>query len=105
MGDLAKWLSALVHLWDKRSGMSGQINMRAIWLFRHDNALGRAAPYSLFDRIKIGSKDPERARSWKDYSLEFDDTNMPSGVTTYRLETAVNGSDEILGILQGSSGV
>jgi CRISPR-associated protein Csd2 len=60
------------------------MNVRGLYVFEHDSALGRASAHELFEKIKIERKDSSiPARSFDDYKVTIDET-MPEGVTLIR---------------------
>lgn len=71
-----------------RSASRGQMQTRGLYIFKHDNELGRAPAHKLFDRIKVRTKDGvSTPRSFSDYKIEIDNTALPNGV---ELITALN---------------
>ena len=80
--DLALLWNALLNMFEHdRSASRGQMNCRGLYVFTHDNPLGNAHAHRLFDRIKITrKKGVEATRSFEDYIVEADETNMPQGV-------------------------
>lgn len=83
----------LVALWDAlsdlfrnfQSAMSGERNVRGLYVFTHDNPKGNAPSYSLFERIQPKLKDDIAIpRNFSDYTITVDETNMPSGVQLLR---------------------
>lgn len=65
-----------------RSAARGEMATRGLYVFKHDSELGNAHAHSLFDRIKVARKaDVEVARSFADYEVSIDETDLPSGVT------------------------
>jgi CRISPR-associated protein Csd2 len=68
-----------------RSAARGEMATRGLYVFKHDSELGNAHAHALFDRIKIErKKDTEVARSFSDYEVSVDDSNLPAGVTLIR---------------------
>jgi CRISPR-associated protein Csd2 len=64
---------------------AGSMNPRALFVFKHDTALGAAASHKLFDLITITKKaEVEVPRSFSDYDLTVDESAIPSGVTLIR---------------------
>jgi CRISPR-associated protein Csd2 len=100
--DLAIFVDLLAYLYDhERAGMRGTMNVRGLYLFCHESPLGNARSSDLFDRLEITCDDYKTARSWKDYSMKFDDTNMPRGVTVLTLDDLGGGEEAILTTLKG----
>ncbi len=78
-----------------RSAARGEMAVRRLIIFKHDNALGNAPAHRLFERVETKRTDgtvdypigaPEiahwpPARSIKDYRIVIDDHALPDGVT------------------------
>ena len=94
--DLALIKRALVNMYDlDRSAARGEMASRRCIAFKHDCALGNGSAHKLFDRITVhrtynGDSRPAGdirthnwppTRSFSDYEILFDDSNLPSGVT------------------------
>lgn len=94
--DLNVLFEALENMFEHdRSAARGEMAVRKLIVFKHDCALGNAPAHVLFERIKVGrNMDGEcraigdksldnqpPARSFGDYKVEIDKTNMPEGVT------------------------
>ena len=68
-----------------RSAARGEMATRGLYAFKHDSELGNAHAHSLFDRLQIKRKDGiDVPRSFSDYDVNIDETNMPAGVTLIR---------------------
>lgn len=68
-----------------RSAARGEMATRGLYVFKHDNQLGNAPAYSLFERIQPKLKDGiATPRNFSDYTITVDETNMPSGVQLLR---------------------
>lgn len=64
-----------------RSASRGMMQTRGLYVFRHDNELGRAPAHFLFDLLEIERKDSGTpARSFSDYKVSLDETKLPEGV-------------------------
>ena len=62
--------------------MRGEMATRGLYVFKHDSELGNAHAHALFDRIKVARKpEVDVARSFADYVISIDETNLPGGVT------------------------
>lgn len=97
MLDLAIYLDSLINAYEHaRSGMSGMVNVRGLWLFRHDSKFGNAPDHMLLDRIQVSSSAAENARSWEEYDLRFDAAGLPSTITVFTLEQLLGGHESIL---------
>ena len=78
------WEALEKMFWEDHSAARGEMNVRGLYVFEHDSALGRAPAHELFEKIKVERKDPSiPARSFDDYKVTIDE-NMPEGVTLIR---------------------
>ena len=71
--DLELFWDALTHLFDfDRSAARGEMNVRALAVFTHDNKKGNAPAHKLFELVQV-RKNPEAdsPRSFSDYSVEL----------------------------------
>lgn len=82
-----------------RSAARGEMTVRKLIVFRHENALGNAPAHELFERIRVGRNldgefrvigDPgldnrPPARKFSDYLIEIDRENLPVGVEVLEL--------------------
>ena len=68
-----------------RSASRGQMSARALIVFEHESALGNAPAHRLFDRVRVeATTEGEPARGFEDYTLEVDESELPSGVRVDR---------------------
>ncbi len=82
--DLALFWEALHRMFDvDRSSSRGLMGPRGLYIFRHDSKLGNASAQELFDRIRV-ERQTDLPRSFADYRVTIDDSNMPEGVTLIR---------------------
>ena len=63
-----------------RSAARGERATRGLYVFKHDSELGNAPAHSLFERIQI-KKTVDVPRSFNDYAITVNTTDMPTGVT------------------------
>lgn len=64
---------------------AGSMNPRALLVFKHDCALGKAPSHKLFDLVTITKKsDVEAPRSFDDYNVIIDEAALPEGITLIR---------------------
>ena len=69
-----------------RSAARGEMATRGLFVFKHESALGNAPAHALFERIQVKRKDGvEVARDFKDYEVQVNEADMPSGVTLLRM--------------------
>lgn len=85
--DLAMFWTALQSVWDiDRSANRGMLALRGLNVFSHENALGNAPAYRLFDcidtKLREGVSIP---RHIKDYTITVNEKDLPDGVTLTRL--------------------
>lgn len=84
--DLALLWEALERMWDlDRSASRGLMACRGLYVFTHDNPLGRAPAHRLFERVGAHKRDDvETPRKFNDYVVEVNDRELPEGVTLTR---------------------
>lgn len=64
----------------------GEMNPRALIVFKHDSPLGNARAGQLFDLVKVEKKkDVEYPRSFSDYTVTIDKVGLPANVTVEEL--------------------
>jgi|SRR4051812_43645411 CRISPR-associated protein Csd2 len=85
--DLELLVESLVNMFEHdRSAARGEMSTRGLFVFRHDNALGRAPAHALFDRIRVTPPEDGRpARRFSDFRVDVDDAPLPEGVTMRRV--------------------
>lgn len=83
--DLELLWQALGNMFDfDRSAARGDMVARSLIAFRHDSPLGNAPAHKLLElvRARRAGADPDvPPRSFADYVIEFDKTQIPAGVT------------------------
>ncbi|AYB41662.1 type I-C CRISPR-associated protein Cas7/Csd2 (plasmid) [Brevibacillus laterosporus] len=82
--DLNLLWEAIVHMFEHdRSASRGEMVVRKLIIFEHASKLGRAPAHQLFNRIEIKKvqEQDQPARSYQDYMIEIDRTNLPDGVS------------------------
>ena len=85
--DLELFWQALQNMFENdRSASRGDMRLQEVFVFRHDDPLGNAHAGKLFDRIKPSLKDGVAVpRSFSDYDLKVDQSELPTGVTLHKL--------------------
>lgn len=66
----------------------GKMAVRELIIFKHDNELGRAPAWKLFESVHILRRDAGNnapARSYQDYAVTVDKSALPAGVTCTRM--------------------
>lgn len=98
MRDLALMIDSIINAYEyARSGMSGQVRCRGLWLWRHNNSkYGDAPAHVLLESVKVSSPKGEDSREWSDYSVTYDDSLVPDSIELFRLEQLLGGSEAIL---------
>ena len=84
--DLELFWNALENMFElDRSASRGQMAPREIVVFEHSEALGNAPAHKLQERVSIKLKDESQpARSFEDYEITVDESDLPSGVTIHQ---------------------
>ncbi len=85
--DLELFWQSLMQMFDHdRSASRGEMSARGLYVFKHSNALGHAPATVLLDRIQVKrNEECEVARSFSDYQVEIDESNLPEGIELNRL--------------------
>jgi len=89
--DLERFWEALVNMFEfDRSAARGEMAVRGLWVFSHENAKGNAPAHRLFDTIQVRLKDGvEAPREFSDYNVvaPVDEINEPfdMAVDPYKL--------------------
>lgn len=84
--DMNLLLESLTNMFEHdRSAARGEMTTRGLYAFKHESKLGNAQAHSLFERIQITRKSDGVARSFADYEISVDDSNLPPGVTLQRV--------------------
>ena len=90
--DLKLFWTALEQMFDHdRSAARGEMTARRLILFKHDSTLGNAPAHRLFERVTVKrvfdaeAHDPgdhrlPPARSYSDYAVHVDQSDLPVGV-------------------------
>ena len=85
--DLALFWQALTQMFDHdRSASRGTMAPQKLIVFKHQSALGNAPAHKLFERITVARKaGVEAARSFADYDVRVEKTNLPAGIEVLEL--------------------
>ncbi|MBS1966506.1 MAG: type I-C CRISPR-associated protein Cas7/Csd2 [Chloroflexi bacterium SZAS-1] len=85
--DLELFWMALQMMWDlDRSASRGMMACRGLYIFTHESKLGNAPAHKLLDRVSIIRNEGVIApRSFRDYRVSVNETDMPQGVALTRL--------------------
>ncbi len=83
--DLALLWEAILNMFEQdHAAARGKMAVRQLIIFKHDNELGCAPAWKLFEAVKVEKKDandPNPARAYSDYVVTVDETALPAGVT------------------------
>jgi CRISPR-associated protein Cas7/Csd2 subtype I-C len=84
--DLALLWEALINMFEHdHSAARGQMSVRGLYVFKHDNALGHAPAHVLFDCITVQPREGVSVpREFSDYQVIVNDTKLSQGVTLMR---------------------
>ena len=85
--DLDLLWKAIINMFenDHASGR-GNMAVRELIVFKHENKLGNAPAYKLFERIHVVKKEGITvARNYSDYDVSVNTKDLPDGVTVERL--------------------
>jgi len=81
--DLEAFWEAMEHLFDlDRSAARGEMIVRGLYVFSHEKPLGNAPAHKLFEQVTAKLVDDTKPpRSFTDYTVTVDDSDLPAGVT------------------------
>ncbi|MDD3313215.1 type I-C CRISPR-associated protein Cas7/Csd2 [Pseudodesulfovibrio sp.] len=80
--DLELFWQALANMFDHdHSAARGKMSARALYVFKHKDALGNAPAHKLFAAIDVTPKGEGPARSFDDYVVKVDKAAIPDSVT------------------------
>jgi CRISPR-associated protein Csd2 len=84
--DLEVFWQALTLMFEHdRAASRGEMALRGLYVFSHDNAFGHAPAHQLFEQVRVEAKPGVLApRSFGDYTVSIGD-DVPDGVTLARL--------------------
>ncbi len=84
--DLNLFFEALKNMFDiDRSAARGLMSAQKLIVFRHDSELGNAPANKLFDRVTVAKVTDDAPRSFSDYRVDIDKSDLPLGVTVEEL--------------------
>lgn len=81
--DLELFWQALINMFeDDHSASRGKMAVRKLIVFKHESKLGNAPSWKLFDTVTVDRVTDKKvpARSYADYMVHVDETNIPEGV-------------------------
>ncbi|MFC3996515.1 type I-C CRISPR-associated protein Cas7/Csd2 [Nocardiopsis sediminis] len=79
----ALWRAMTAMFEHDRAAARGEMALRGLYVFTHDDAFGKAPAHTLFDRITATQVDAYsgRVRTFTDYKVDVDDADLPPGIT------------------------
>lgn len=85
--DLELFYRSLEMMFDHdRSATRGTLAPRGLYVFSHDDAFGKAPAHRLLDRVTATRRDDVPIpRTFGDYVVSVDDTDLPTGITMTKL--------------------
>ena len=84
--DLDLFFEALRNMFDvDRSAARGLMSAQKLIVFKHDSVLGNAPANKQFDLVKIEKKSEGAPRSFNDYEVTIDKSDLPTGVMVEEL--------------------
>ncbi len=84
--DLELLWQALAQMFEHdRSAARGEMSTQGLYVFKHDSELGNAPAHKLFELVKVNKNTDEPARSFADYTITVDESDIPAGVKLQRL--------------------
>ena len=85
--DLQLLWTAILNMFEiDHSAARGKMAVRELIVFKHNSELGNAPAYKLFDTVKVERKgDVAVPRSYHDYIVEVDESQIPDGGTCTRM--------------------
>ena len=85
--DLKLLWDAIINMFENdRSAARGKMAVRELIVFKHDSELGNAPAHKLFELIAVKKREGiDAPRSYSDYELTVDESNLPQGVTCVRM--------------------
>lgn len=85
--DLGLFWRGLQQMWDlDHSSSRGLLACRGLYVFTHESPLGNAPAHMLLERVHARLRDQGKpARSFAEYEVVVDESDLPAGVTLTRL--------------------
>jgi CRISPR-associated protein Csd2 len=85
------WRAVTLMFEHDRAATRGEMALRGLYVFTHDDALGRVPAHQLVDLVTVERAQPQAdlpPRHFRDYDVSADEEKVPAGVT---LTALVNG--------------
>lgn len=83
--DLNVYENALMNMFENdESSARGDVNVRAVYRFTHENKLGNVPTWKIYDLVHI-DPNKEYPRSFNDFDIYVDEDKMPEGITVEQI--------------------
>lgn len=79
------WQATTVMFDHDRSATRGEMALRGLYVFSHDDPLGRVPAHALFEAVTAKKITDGPPREFGNYKIEIDESALPDGVTLSRL--------------------
>lgn len=85
--DLSLLWQAIINMFEEdHSAARGNMAIRELIVFKHEEPLGNALSYKLMDKIHVSKKEGVTVpRNYSDYDVSIDTAGLPDGVLVERL--------------------
>jgi CRISPR-associated protein Csd2 len=84
--DLNMLCMTMLNMFDHdRTATRGIMTSRGLYVFSHSNSFGNAPAQALLERVHVERISTEVPRTFGDYKITLDDSDLPSGVTLAKL--------------------
>jgi CRISPR-associated protein Csd2 len=84
--DLRMLYTTMLNMFDHdRTATRGIMAARGLYVFSHSNSFGNAPAQTLLERVQVERVGTGVPRTFEDYKVTLDDSNLPAGVTLARL--------------------
>ena len=86
--DINRLWEAIANMFEQdHSAARGEMNVRGLYIWKHDSLYGKAHAHRIFDTLKIEKKaDVIDPTSFSDYMVSVDETALPDSVTMYKYD-------------------
>ncbi|MGW5213296.1 type I-C CRISPR-associated protein Cas7/Csd2 [Streptomyces sp. NPDC004051] len=80
--DLAMFWRAFTLMFDHdRAAARGELNLRGLYVFTHDDKFGKAPARQLLDRVTVKGPGDATARAFSDYQVDVHEADLPEGIS------------------------
>ncbi|MFI7102708.1 type I-C CRISPR-associated protein Cas7/Csd2 [Streptomyces sp. NPDC050161] len=80
--DLAMFWRAFTLMFDHdRAAARGELNLRGLYVFTHNDKYGNTPARQLLDRITVKGPGDATARAFSDYQVDVNEAALPEGIT------------------------